>query len=138
MKKSILLAFICFFLGKIFIINSYAQELKKTVETDWLKTEVGSTGDILGAKVIGLDSEPEKELTVIDVMLPENIDFSLESVEVIGKESQKEIKQTREPEWLKNYEDGSYGVRLHLKRPKGFVFRLRLSDTDIDSNTPEN
>jgi len=107
-----------------------ANESKLTLETDWLDTEVGSTGEVLGAKVIDVENIPESDTTIIEIKVPVNNPENFEGVEVIGKKTRQPIKQQSEAEWFKNYEDGAYGLRLHLKKSSNFEFRIKLIDNE--------
>ncbi|MBC8508869.1 MAG: hypothetical protein H8D34_28775 [Chloroflexi bacterium] len=115
-----------------------ANEPALTLESDWLDSRIGSSGNILGAKIINVVNDPGSNITVIDIMLPlDNLD-NYEQVEVIGKTSQQPIKQRRSAEWIKNYDNDSYGLRLHLKKEPGFEFRLRLIDSEPGSKSSKN
>jgi len=107
-----------------------ANESKLTLVTDWLDTEIGSTGVVLGAKVIEVESNAESDTTIIEVKMPVKNPESFEAIEVIGKKTQQSIKQQSEAEWFKNYEDGAYGLRLHLKKSSNFEFRIKLIDNE--------
>ena len=102
------------------------------LETDWLGTEIGSTGNVLGAKVVDIKNSPGTETTVINIEIPVNNPDDFETIEVIGKNTLQPIKQKRKAEWIENHEEGVYGLRLYLKRAPGFEFQLRLIDNEND------
>ena len=110
----------------------YADKKKVILETDWLNSTIGSHGDTLGAKVVDVDITPDKDSTVLEVTLPIDNPDDFEKIEVIGKKSLQPIPQSKDAEWIKDYENGTYGLRLHLKKKTGFEFRLKLIDDDKD------
>jgi len=87
---------------------------------------VGNTGGVLGAKVIEIKTNPDTEITVIEVMMSINKPYDFEKIEVIIKKSLQPIKLKSDVEWFKNYEDGVYGLRLELKKTPDFEFGLGL------------
>ena len=107
-----------------------ANDLILALETDWLGTEVGRTGEVIGAKVTEIESNDENDTTIIEIKMPVKNPERFEGVEVIGKKTQQPIKQQSEAEWFKNYEDGAYGLRLHLKKSSNFEFRIKLIDNE--------
>ena len=111
-----------------------ANERMPTLETDWLDAEVGSTGDVLGAKVVEVESNPDSDTTIIEIKVPVKNPEDFDSIEVISKKTLQPIKQKGEAEWIKNYEDGIYGLRLHFKKAPNFEFRVRLIDNENDSS----
>lgn len=121
---------ITLFFGFFLICSVLANaEGVQVLETDWLQTKTGSHGELLGAEVI--DVSTEKELTIVELALPadqfELIPESIENITVISKRTNKPITQAKDAEWLNNYEQGRYGLRLHLKRAPGFEFRVKMS-----------
>lgn len=138
MKKNItqILIICCIAVGVVSI--SRATENDIIIESDWLETEIGSEGELIGAKVIGIESEPESQVTIVKIDVPIEDLANIEQVEIIGKNPKEKIKQTKKAELLENYEKGTYGYRLFINRPGGFEFRLRLIDTgnNIDRSSP--
>jgi hypothetical protein len=121
--------FIFYVLGAATLVA--AQQKASILESDWLNTNVGSTGDKMGAKVIRVTNDPGKDSTTVDILLPvENAD-EYDGIVVIGKDSKQPIKQVKDPEWLEqDYQKNEYGLRLYLKKEPGFQFRLRLIDNE--------
>ena len=109
-----------------------AGESKLILETDWLDTQVGSTGDVLGAKVVAVENNPDSDITTIEIKMPINNPEAFEDIEVIGKKTLKPIKQKGNAEWVENHEEGIYGLRLRLKKSHNFEFRIRLIDNEIN------
>ena len=107
-----------------------ADNPKLILETDWLESTKGSQGHTLGARVSDVDKIPSKESTVLEIAIPIDNPDSFDKIEVIGKNSQQEIPQTRSPEWIEDYENGKPGLRLFLKKKPGFEFRLKFIDDD--------
>ena len=106
----------------------YASEPLLILETDWLRSVVGSSGKTLGAEVINVDRQPD--MTVIDVEIPLNDPARFDSIEVIDKKSQKPLKTVIDPNWIDTLDKDTHGLRLYLKQPAGFEFRLRLIDAE--------
>ncbi len=116
----------------VFSTYLYADKQPLILETDWLSSAVGSHGNTLGAKVVDVEIMPDKDSTVLEVSLPIENPDDFERVEVIGRRSLQPITQTKDAEWIKDDENGNYGLRLHLKKKTEFEFRLKLIDDDKD------
>lgn len=112
--------------------KGFANDAPVILETDWLKTEVGSTGNNLGAKVESIDKHEMSGATIIEISLPINDIDDIDKIEVISKTSEDPIKQIRAPEWIEDYEKGNNGLRLYINKKTGFEFRLRLIDNEKD------
>ena len=121
-------------LSLLFILsfNAYAIDAPKILETDWLKTEVGSSGENLGAKVESIDIQQTSGATILEISLPLKDIESIDSIEVISKVSDEPIKQVQPPEWIDDYEKDKQGLRLYINKKTGFEFRLRLIDNVKD------
>ncbi len=107
-----------------------AQKPPLILETDWLNSSVGSKGDILGAKVTDVDKVLGQDITILEISLPLENPENIDKIEVIGKNSTQPISQAGEPVWVEDYEKGTQGLRLYLKKKPGFEFRLRLIDNE--------
>ena len=111
----------------------HAEDKPSELRTDWLDSSVGSQGAVLGAEVLDIDQSSENNTTVLEIAFPiENIDNleNYEKIEIIEKKSQKPIPQIIEVERMTNYENGTYGLRLHIKKIPGLEFQLKLIDND--------
>ncbi|MCW8935608.1 MAG: hypothetical protein OQK98_12855 [Gammaproteobacteria bacterium] len=118
------------FILSLLLASSFviASEPKLILESDWLEAEVGSTGDVLGAKVVDVESHADTDTTIIEIILPVKNPQDFDNIEVIGKKSKQPLKQKSQAEWIKNDEEGIYGLRLHLKKVPRFEFQIRLID----------
>ena len=136
MKNNIYILIVASFI--FFSTYLYAEKQPLILETDWLDSAIGSHGNTLGAKVVDVDITPDKNSTILEISLPIENPDDFEKIEVIGKRPQQPIPQSRDAEWIKDYEKGTYGLRLHLKKKAGFEFRLRLIDEDAGfSSSPQ-
>lgn len=120
------------FLLSLLIASSVAiaSEPKLILESDWLDDEVGSTGDVLGVKVVEVESNPDTNSTIVEVKVPVKNPKDFDGVEVIDKKTKQPIKQKSNAEWINNQEEGIYGLRLHLKKAPNFEFRIKLIDNE--------
>jgi len=109
-----------------------ANEPMPTLETGWLDAEVGSTGNVLGAKVVEVESNPDSDAIIIEIKVPVKNPEGFDNIEVISKKTRQPIKQKGQAEWIKNDEEGVYGLRLHFKKAPNFEFRIRLIDNEND------
>ena len=106
----------------------HASQPPLILETDWLRSAVGSSGSTLGAEVINIDEK--SDMTIIDVEIPLDDPARFDRIEVIDKKSQKPLKTVIEPNWIDTLDKDTHGLRLYLKKPAGFEFRLRLIDAE--------
>ena len=115
----------------ILLVSSitFAKEPKATLETDWLDTEVGSKGGVLGAIVVDVEKATDSDLTIIEIKMPIDNPEAFDDIEVIDKKTLQPIKQKEKAKWIKYDEDGAAGLRLRVKKTD-FEFRVRLTDND--------
>jgi len=105
-----------------------AKEPKPTLETDWLDTEIGSKGSVLGAVVVDVEKATDS-VTIIEIKMPIDNPEAFDDIEVIDKKTLQPIKQKEKAKWIKYDEDGAAGLRLRVKKTD-FEFRVRLTDND--------
>lgn len=108
----------------------YAQDLSNIVETDWLQMKEGSSGKTLGAKVESITTPGSDGSTIINLTIPVDNPEQIDAIEVISRETDKPVQQTKKAEWVKDYETEKHELRLFLTRKPGFEFRLRLIDNE--------
>lgn len=104
-----------------------AQETPEAVKTDWLSDESGNTGRVLGAEVLAVKTE--KDFSLIDIAIPQMQQYSSENMVVeFFSEDEKphEKRPVKHKEVLLDNEGKPYGVRVKLKKPRNFEFRLYL------------
>lgn len=120
----------------IFILFSpliHTEERPIIIESDWLDLSIGSHGNVLGAEVQDVDHSPETNSTVLEITIPiDNIESleTFEKIQIIEKKSRKPIPQISKTERMTDYENGIYGLRLHIKKIPGLEFQLKLIDSD--------
>lgn len=95
------------------------------LKTDWLKATTGSSGETLGSEVINV--KQDGDITIVEVGIDIDNLADYETVQVIGKNSNKSVKLAKEPELLSS-DNEVYGIRFQIKRLPGFEFRLRMAD----------
>lgn len=110
----------------ILTVGSLALADEKAM-TDWLDSLSGSTGNLVGAEVIGI--EKRDKFTILDIRLPES-QLSETDIKAIELEKRDEslVQQFKKPTTLLDDDSQPYGVRFYLKRRPDFEFRLRLHD----------
>ena len=103
----------------------------KTLETDWLDPEIGSTGQRLGAEITDIKTAPDSS-TIIDFRLPLDNADQYQDIEVYDRSGKIPMKQVKPHKWMDDYEKGDYGLRIFLKRHPETGLRLRLIGSDDD------
>lgn len=103
-----------------------------THSTGWLTTDPGSKENTLGAHVVSVESN--ESATIIELEVPLATPNTIEEVTVIGRQPEEDIEQTEQAEWLQAYENGNYGLRIHLGKSSGFEFRLQFANDILMSN----
>ena len=100
------------------------------LETDWLETEAGSTGNAIGAKVIKV--EQQDDVTMVDVSVPLEELENYEEVMVYGYKPAKPepIILLKDVEWLRDNNKDAYGVRFYVKGVPSLQFQLKFYDGD--------
>jgi hypothetical protein len=121
-------------LGGLFAVIAAAQDQAPTSVTDWLTTDVGSKESILGARVTSVEHSADTDTTIVELEVPVDDPEVIENITVIGRNTGLPIEQSTEAEWLTEYENGHYGIRIHMKRPAGFDFLIRFVDSDPMKN----
>lgn len=119
----------CTFLLLALPVKSLAADVPLIYETDWLHTEVGSTGKKIGATVEHVDQGRGDETTVIDLSIPFGNPDSIDTIQVISRETGKPVIQRKQAEWIKDNESDIHELRLFLNKKSNFEFRLRLIDS---------
>ena len=117
------------------IVAANAQAPSSGDSTGWLTTDPGSKDNTSGAQVISVDTEDR--VTTIELEVPVSNPAALEEVTVIGRQPdqpEEDLEQIRQAEWLQAYENGNYGLRIHLNTPPGFEFRLQFSNDVLLGN----
>lgn len=94
------------------------------LETGQLEATPGFQGTILGAEII--DAEVSADQQMIEINLPIDPD-QVDQVRVLSP-SGEYLKQSRQAEILRDYENNNVGVKIFLPRQKNLGFRLRLID----------
>jgi hypothetical protein len=97
------------------------------IESGQLEAIPGFRGAVLGAEVI--DAEVSGDQQIIQINLPIDPD-RVDQVRVVSPSGEK-LKQSREAEILRDYENDNVGLKIFLPRQKTLGFRLKLID---DSN----
>ena len=114
------------------------------VETDWLKPEAGHKGKTLGARIDKVEKVNEKDITIISVALPEQID-DIEEVVVLGKpeDVNADLVQLNQPQKfsvLNNPEKN--GIVIYLPKSQDFVLRInyyeKAPDVEPDFTSDQN
>jgi hypothetical protein len=114
------------------------------VETDWLKPEAGHKGKTLGARIDKVEKVDEKDITIISVALPEQID-DIEEVVVLGKpeDVDADLVQLSQPQKfsvLSNPEKN--GIVIYLPKSQDFVLRInyyeKTPDVEPDFTSDQN
>ena len=100
--------------------------------TGWLTTDAGSKESTLGAHVISVDSD--ENATIIELEVPVATPNTIEEVTVIGRQPEEDLEQIQQAEWLQAYENGNYGLRIHLSKSPGFEFRLKFANEILMGN----
>ena len=117
------------------IVTASAQTPSPNDLTGWLIAEPGSKESTLGAQVISVNTE--ENATVIELEVPVSNPAALEEVTVIGRQpeqSEEALEQIRQAEWLQAYENGNYGLRIHINKLPGFEFRLLFANDILMDN----
>ena len=117
------------------MVTAGAQTPPPNELTGWLTAEPGSKENTLGAQVISVDTD--ENVTVIELQVPTSNPAALEEVTVIGRQPEQreeDLEQIRQAEWLQAYENGNYGLRIHLNKLPGFEFRLQFSNDVLLDN----
>jgi hypothetical protein len=96
----------------------------KVLESDYLEATPGYRGNVLGAEIV--DTEVGADQQTIEINLPIDPD-QVDQVRVVSPTGES-LKQYREPEILRDYENNKVGVKIFLPRQKNLGFRLRLID----------
>ena len=96
------------------------------LDTGYLETTPGYTGDVLGAKIIGVSEISEEELLMIEVSVPVDPD-QVDEVRIISP-SGKSLKQEKQAEILRDYENNNVGIKLFLPNQQKWDFKLKLID----------
>ena len=128
MIKSTIYIYLVLFLA--LSVKAYAGNGPHILETDWLETEAGSSGETLGAEVKKLYPRDADGVTVIEILVPDINPDTIDAIEVISRNTNEPIRQKQTPVWIDDYEKDTYGLRLFVKKKPGFEFRLRLIDNE--------
>lgn len=119
----------------IYSLNAPADGYASVIETGSLSAESGDVGDLIGAEVKSVDTEGQQGSVVYVVVPvdPEKVDM----VEIYDAAGEM-IPQLSQPDLIMDYPDDRVGVKLHVKKKRGFEFRLRLIDLpDTPSSSRE-
>lgn len=101
----------------------------RVLESGQLEAIPGFRGGVIGAEVI--DAEIIDDQHIIEINLPIDPD-RVDQVHVVSPSGEK-LKQSREAEILRDYENDNVGLKIFLPRQKNLGFRLRLIDnSDAD------
>jgi hypothetical protein len=111
-----------------------AQEQTSSTITDWLTTDTGSEEEILGSRVTSVEPGEDTDTTIVELDVQIGDPEAIENITVIGRRTGRPIEQSKEAEWLTDYENGYYGIRIHLQQPAGFDFLLQFVDSDPMKN----
>ncbi len=102
-----------------------------TLDTGYLETTPGYTGSVLGAEIIGVSDSTAEELQIIEVSIPVDPD-QVDEVRIISP-SGSTLKQERQAEILRDYENNNVGIKLYLPKQQKWGFKLKLIDTPEDN-----
>ncbi len=126
-------------------ISAAPPKLQTTiVETDWLKPEAGHKGKTLGARIDKVEKVDEKDITIISVSLPEQID-DIEEVVVLGKPEDVnadpvQLSQPQKFSVLSNPDKN--GIVIYLPKSQDFVLRInyyeKAPDVEPDFTSDQN
>ena len=100
------------------------------LDTGYLESTPGYTGSVLGAEIIGVSNIIGEELLMIEVSVPVDPE-QVDEVRVISP-SGNTIKQEKEAEILRDYENNNVGIKLFLPKQQKWGFTLRLIDSAKD------
>lgn len=122
------------FIVGIALVASSAMAGELELETGWLKSEKGRTGDVLGATVTDVqDEEGKLTITIPKKKAPKLND--IEEVVVVGEKPEKiklpsihKIKY----EFIKDYDHDNYGLVIYLGRHNQIPFRLYLKGQELE------
>ena len=118
-----------------FVAIAAAQEQEtSTTITDWLTTDAGSEEKILGSRVTSVEPGEGADTTIVELDVHVGDPEVIENITVIGRSTGRPIEQSKEAEWLTDYENGYYGIRIHLQQPAGFDFLIQFNDRDVMEN----
>ena len=99
---------------------------KAPEKTGLLKPEVGYTGDLIGAEIKAIKQDPDENVTMITVLIPENPE-AIETVRVVDKDGNR-INTVKAYEFSKDAEGQPNGIIIYLSKPLKFAFRLQFND----------
>jgi len=102
-----------------------------TLDTGYLESTPGYTGSVLGTKIIGVSDLSAEELQIIEVSIPVDPD-QVDEVQIISP-SGSTLKQQRQAEILRDYENNNVGIKLYLPRQQKWGFKLKLIDKPEDN-----
>ncbi len=102
-----------------------------TLDTGYLEATPGYTGSVLGAEVIGVSDLSAEELQIIEVSIPVDPD-QVDEVRIISP-SGSTLKQQRQAEILRDYENNNVGIKLYLPQQQKWGFKLKLIDKPEDN-----
>lgn len=115
----------------LFMFNSLSA-IAETVKTDWLTDQEGSVGKEIGAEVV--TARTINDIRQMDVIFPdaEQYDPAKTRLQVFSKDEQgPKLLSLKQVEPLIDNNGKPYGIRIKLKKMKGFEFRLFLHQTDL-------
>jgi hypothetical protein len=126
-------------------ISADTPKLQTTiVETDWLKPEAGHKGKTLGARIDKVEKVDEKDITIISVALPEQID-DIEEVVVLGKpeDVNADLVQLSQPQKFSVLSNpDKNGIVIYLPKSQDFVLRInyyeKTPDVEPDFTSDQN
>jgi len=110
---------------------------KASLETGYLETKPGFTGNVLGAEIKNISIGDKQETQIIDVILPiDPDDFDIDRVKILSK-SGKPIYQDKSALIFEDYENDNVGIKLYLPKKKNLMFKLKLIDeSEINTKQP--
>lgn len=117
----------------------------ESLQTEYLKPQVGSREPKLGAYIVAIDNVPDDKAVRIEIAIPqEQEDILIEEMLVYGVPLEQpdlsinntpEIAQVRKFEFVKDIEQGQYGLVLYLPKTEDFAIKFNYRNLSQEQQT---
>ena len=111
-------------------LSASAHGAGNPMESDWLELVKGSRGDKMGAELMDIEQGAEGTTNKVTLRIPKQSmrdPDEIEEVVVVGKMPEKSEPMNVRYEWVRDYDDDSHGLIIHLGSESNWPIRIFMN-----------